>query len=178
MRKAGLTTWIWVGLSILMPVEPCRSEAPKSQPAPTDAAVAFDRLKALNGEWQGTVESKQGPAAMVIYRLTANGKTLMETLFPGTDHEMVSMYHLDRNDLVVSHYCSMGNQPKMKLASASPSELVFDFAGGSNMDPEKDVHVHSGKIVFVGNDELEAEWAVYQGAKPVGANRFFLSRKK
>jgi hypothetical protein len=166
-----LACQFWARLSLTSPFEVSSAQAVE------DPAAIFERLKKLNGEWQGTVESKQGPAATVLYRLTANGKTLMETLFPGTDHEMVSMYHLDGKDLVVSHYCAMGNQPRMKLTSASLAQLVFDFAGGTNLDPKKDVHIHSGKLVFVDDDHLEAEWAVFQGEKQVGSNKFFLARR-
>jgi len=148
----------------------------ESAPAPVDSAAAFEILKQLHGEWQGTVETRQGAAAKVIYRLTANRKTLMEMLFPGTDHEMISMYHLDGNDLVMTHYCSMGNQPRMKLASMKGGRLVFDFAGGSNLDPRKDTHIHSGSMTLVNERELQTEWMIYQGEKPVGANRFFLAR--
>jgi hypothetical protein len=36
-----------------------------------------------------------GSPASVVYKVTSAGKTVMETLGPGTDHEMVSMYHMD-----------------------------------------------------------------------------------
>jgi hypothetical protein len=177
MERRSRIPSLWVGLSVLGAAAFCfASEVSKAQ-LTTDPAATFERLKRLNGEWQGTVESRQGPAATVLYRLTANGKTLMETLFPGMDHEMISMYHLDGKDLVVSHYCAVGNQPRMKLTSASPSQLIFDFAGGTNLDPKKDVHIHSGKLIFVDDDHLESEWAVYQGEKQVGSNKFFLTRR-
>ncbi|HEY6101121.1 MAG TPA: hypothetical protein VIW03_16920, partial [Anaeromyxobacter sp.] len=80
---------------------------------------------------------------------------------------------------VMTHYCAMGNQPRVRLAAASTrDELVFDFAGGTNLDPKKDVHVHSGRIRFAGPDELEAEWTVFEGERQTGANRFVLARKK
>jgi hypothetical protein len=178
MKHAKLAAYIWLGVLITTTSLCFAADASKTESAQADSAAVFQRLKALHGEWQGTVESQQGPAASVQYRLTANGNTVMETLFPGTDHEMISMYHLDGKDLVISHYCAMGNQPKMKLSSATAGQLIFDFAGGSNLDPKKDVHIHSGKIVFVDNDHLEAEWAVYQGEKQVGTNKFFLARRK
>jgi hypothetical protein len=103
----------------------------------------------------------------------------METLFPGSPHEMRSVYFLDGGELVLTHYCAMGNQPRMKLSPASTDRtLVFDFAGGTNVDPAKDVHVHSGKIQLAGPDALEAEWTVWGGGKQTGANRFVLARKK
>ncbi len=67
----------------------------------------------------------------------------------------------------------------MKLARASTAdELRFDFAGGTNLDPKKDAHIHSGKIRFVGPDEIETEWAVFKGEKQAGANKFVLARAK
>ena len=61
---------------------------------------------------------------------------------PGTDHEMVSVYHADGKDVVMTHYCAFGNQPKMKLDPASKdNELKFVFAGGTNLDPAKDTHM-------------------------------------
>ena len=146
--------------------------------AKVDANQAFDALKKLDGEWQGTTESNDGPAAKVTYHVTANGSVVMETLFPGTRHEMISMYHLDGEKLVITHYCAMGNQPRMQLSSATPSELKFKFTGGSNLDAKKDVHIHSGRILLLNPDRMESEWTIYEGEKPVGANRLFLSRKR
>jgi len=146
-----------------------------------DGKAALARLKALAGEWRGHVVTEDGPPAEVVYSLTAGGSTVTEKLFPGTAHEMVTMYHLDGHDLVLTHYCAMGNQPRMKLVQATgtdPVELRFDFAGGTNMDPAKDAHMHSGRVTLRGANRLEAEWAVYEKGKQTGANRFFLNRVK
>jgi hypothetical protein len=99
--------------------------------------------------------------------------------FPGTDHEMVSVYFLDGDELVAKHYCAMGNQPEMKLdaKSSSPNELVFVFTGGTNLDAAKDYHIHGGKI-SIGDGRLESAWDVYSGATKETANRFFLARAK
>ncbi len=144
-----------------------------------DSKLAFERLKGLAGEWTGTVVAKDGPPAQVRFELISAKTAVMETQFPGTEHEMRSVYHLDGTALVLTHYCAMGNQPRMKLAMASkPNELVFDFAGGANLDPAKDAHVHSGRMVLLDDDHLEAEWTGYQGGKPGGVHRFFLARKR
>ena len=139
--------------------------------------TAFDKLKGLAGRWEGSVDTEDGPATVVEYRVTAAGKTVMETLFPGTEHEMVSVYYMDKDQLVAKHFCAMGNQPEMKLdgKASSENELHFAFTGGTNVDPAKDVHMHEGRIAIREN-RLENEWAVYSGAKAVGANRFYLSR--
>ena len=163
--------------------------APFSRPAsaqtPTAAGViepkaAFDRLKSLAGAWEGRVaDEAAGPATTVFYRVASNGSVVMETLFPGTEHEMISMYHMEKEDLVLTHYCAMANQPKMRLdPKASTMEtLVFAFEGGTNFDPAKDPHVHSGVVSFRG-EALQADWAVWYDGKEASHNRFFLTRRK
>jgi hypothetical protein len=142
-----------------------------------DAGRALEQLRKLEGTWEGTTESDQSLPTKVLYHVTANGSAVMETLFPGTPHEMISMCHLDGKNLVLTHYCAAGNQPRMKLASAKADELAFDFTGGTNLDASKDTHIHSGKITFLAADRLKEEWIVYQDGKPAGTNRFFLNRK-
>ena len=147
--------------------------------AKLDGKAALERLKQLAGEWRGHVTTPDGPEASVVYGVTAGGSTVTERLFPGTAHEMFTLYHLDGGELVLTHYCAMGNQPRMRLVQATgtdPLELKFDFAGGANVDPAKDAHMHAGRIVLRGADRLEAEWAVYDKGKQAGANKFFLER--
>jgi hypothetical protein len=146
-----------------------------------DGKAALARLKSLAGEWRGHVVTEDGPAATVVYAVTAAGNAVTEALFPGTDHEMLTVYHLEGDDLVLTHYCAMGNQPRMKLAGTAgtdPVELRFDFAGGTNMDPARDAHMHAGRMTLKGADRLEAEWAVYDKGKQTGANKFFMDRVK
>src|ERR1700745_3519941 len=72
---------------------------------------ALDRFKQLVGEWTG-----KGPHGdmRIVYKITSGGSTVMETIDPGTDHEMVSMIHADGPALLLTHYCMLGNQPHMK----------------------------------------------------------------
>lgn len=166
-------------LSLALVVATAGLAAAADNPAPPAAAspakAAFEKLKSLNGEWEGTAK---GHKASVTYRTASNGSVVQEDLFPGTDHEMISMYHLDGDALVLTHYCALGNQPRMRLSkTSSPDELRFDFDGGTNFKPETDTHIHSGRIKWLSPDEIESEWAVFQGTKQVGANTFLLTRK-
>jgi len=147
---------------------------------PVTAQEAFAILKGLAGEWQGKAMDKEnGPAIAVTYRITANNSVVLETLFPGSDHEMLTLYHLDNGKLVLTHYCAMGNQPRMELNPASSADrLVFNFAGGSNLDVGKDMHMHQGRICLVAPDRLENEWDTFRGSEKIDTKKFFLSRKK
>lgn len=141
-----------------------------------DSKAAFEKIKGLAGEWTGTAGENMPGAT--IYRVTGNGSVVMETMFPGTDHEMINMYHMVDGELVVTHYCSSGNQPHFKFdaAKSTPTELVFAFNGGTNFDPAKDAHVHSGKL-SLGEGKLVEDWTFYGGGKETGTATFKLGRK-
>jgi hypothetical protein len=141
-----------------------------------DPKAAFEKLKSLAGEWSGT--AGEGFPAPVSYRVSANGNAVMETLFPGTSHEMITMYYLADNDLVATHYCAVGNQPHFRLdhAKSTPDELVFAFDGGTNFDPTKDGHIHEGRIAFTADGKLESSWAFYTGGKAADTKNFHLAR--
>lgn len=137
----------------------------------TTAAAVFDRLTALEGTWTGTADvSPEGVEGTSVFRVSANGSVVMETMEPGGPHEMINMYHLDGDDLVVTHYCSAGNQPTMRLdlARASATEAPFVFTGGSNLDAAHDDHIHDLTLRFVAEDEIEAHWTHWEGGEEGG----------
>ena len=147
---------------------------------PFDASSAFDRLKSLEGTWTGTAGhgDGEGPAS-VVYHVVGGGSAVVETLFPGTPHEMVTVYHRDGERLVLTHYCTAGNQPRMRFEkSATPGEIAFAFDGGTNLKPERDGHMHQALIRVVDDDHIVSEWTYYAEGKPGSTAKFRLERKK
>ena len=139
------------------------------------AAEAFEQMKGLAGTWDG--ETPNGPAT-IKYRVGSAGSVVIEELFPGTDHEMMTVYHLDGDQLVATHYCAAGNQPRFKLdpASTASEGLHFAFAGGSNMQPG-DAHVHEATIRIVDTDHVEATWSAWKDGKPDHEMTFSMTRR-
>lgn len=81
---------------------------------------------------------------MSVIKVTAGRSAVHETFFPGQPMEMVSIYHMSNGDLVMTHYCVLGNQPRMKADPKSPANQIrWTFAGGTNLDPAKDTHIHA-----------------------------------
>lgn len=155
---------------------PAKDAAGSSSPA----AARLEKLKALAGTWTGTASHGGKPAgeASATWRVTGNGSAVIETIMPGTPHEMVTVYHLDGDALVLTHYCAAGNQPTMRaLPGEDPSVIAFDFVRGSNMKPG-DPHMHSARIAFDGDDRLETEWTSWKGGKAAGSARFALARQR
>lgn len=129
---------------------------------------SLDKIKKLAGEWVAA-DDKGKPTDKVVsvFRVIAGGSAVQETIFPGQGEEMVSVYHMDGKDLIMTHYCSMGNQPKMKLdPKGKDNQLKFAFAGGTNFDPAKDMHMHEGSITIIDDDHIEWSWQGYMDGKP------------
>lgn len=146
---------------------------PASKPSAADAA--FDRFKALEGTWIGKAD---GEPTTVAYHVTGAGSAVVETLFPGTGHEMVSVYHKDGDRLVLTHYCAAGNQPTMITApNPGTKSLLFEFDHGTNMKPT-DEHMHSVRFAFVDADHLESAWTSFKDGKAGHTVTFALERKK
>jgi len=141
----------------------------------------LELFKQLAGEWEGTEASKVKDAKelRVKYKVTSGGSIVVETLFPGTDHEMVTMIHRDGDDLLLTHYCMLGNQPQMKApATGEGNKIEFKFVKATNMKSEKDMHMHDATFTFVDKDTLKVEWTHFKDGKSAGQVVFELKRKK
>jgi hypothetical protein len=140
----------------------------------------FEQFKALAGDWAGKakMDGKEIDAT-VTYKVTSGGSAVVETLGPGTAHEMVSVIHPDGDHLVLTHYCAIGNQPSMKaIESPDSKKIEFKFDHATNMKSDKDMHMHDVTFTFVDKDTLKAEWTHYTDGKPAGTAVFDFKRKK
>jgi hypothetical protein len=178
-RKIGAMSFaILVSGILLSPAYVLGGDKDKNK-ACVDAKAAFARLKTMAGTWKNDIESTSkdhhGGDNTVIYRLTGAGSALVETDFPDSDHEMVSVYHLDGDDLRMTHYCAIGNQPRLKLdrANSTPDKLVFVFDGGTNLDPAKDLHIHGMTMTFEKDGKVNCAWEANAGGKKVGGATVF-----
>lgn len=150
-------------------------EARQSQPA----ASAFERFKALDGEWidvDGVFGTKG--AVGVIYKVTSGGTAVIERFPLGSAEEMLTMYHQDGTDLVLTHYCSAGNQPRMRARTITANVLAFEYDGGTNVDPATTSHMHSVRFEFLSKDEIKAVWQNWSKGRLDHAATFRLVRKK
>ncbi len=138
--------------------------APKAAPA----HPGLEKLKKLAGTWvEADKDGKPTDKVVSVVKVTAGGSAVHETFFPGQPMEMVSVYHLDKGDLVMTHYCVLGNQPRMKADPASPpNQIKWTFAGGTNLDPARDMHMHGSTVTFVDDDHIEVAGEAWEGGKP------------
>jgi hypothetical protein len=129
--------------------------------------AAFESLKKLAGEWVALgKDGKPTDQVVSVYKVTAAGSAVHEVIFPGTAHEMITVYHLDGKDLVLTHFCAAKNQPQMKAEPMKGNKLEFKFTGGANIDVKKDMHMHEGTITFIDDNTIESMWQGWMDGKP------------
>jgi hypothetical protein len=152
--------------------------AGEHQSVPYTGSPEFERVKQLVGTWEGTADMvKAGEKVRVEYRLSAGGSALMETLFPGSGEEMVSVYYDQNGKLAMTHYCMLRNQPRMALTKADSQsfELVF-AAKGNDLNPAIEKHMHAVSFVFTDNDHIVQKWTLFDKGKDAGGVTLKLTR--
>lgn len=128
------------------------------------AAEAFARLKSLQGTWKGVTADER--AATLEVSITAGGNTVMERFaMDGMGHEnpeqsMLTLYHLDGQDLMLTHYCVSNNQPRMRadLSSGEPDVFRFELFDATNLTNPDAGHMYKAKIHLVDESHLTTEW--------------------
>jgi hypothetical protein len=144
-----------------------RGEDTPAKASPTSNPM-FERLKKLAGTWvEADKDGKPTDKVASVIKLTAGGSAVHETIVPGQPEEMVSVYNLDKGELIMTHYCVLGNQPRMKADPASPkNQIRWVFAGGINLDPAKDMHMHGATLTFIDDDHIELIGEAWIDGKP------------
>jgi hypothetical protein len=96
----------------------------------------------------------------------------------GHGEDMISMFNFDgANRLLLTHYCSVGNQPRM-LASASPDgkTITFNFVDATNLGNPHSGHMDHVVIAMLDADHHIEEWNFIDHGKEV-KEVFDLKRK-
>ena len=159
--------------------------------AQSDAQKSFDKLKALAGEWEGAVTANPPQPEIppdtrlhLSLRVTSRGNALVHEMQEARtpldatkyDHP-VTMFYLDGDRLVLTHYCDAGNRPRMVARTSPDGKTVeFDFldlAGGTEYG-----HMHHALFTFIDANHHIEDWTyMMPGDKPVHAH-FDLQRKQ
>ena len=141
--------------------------------------TALEPMTRLVGYWTTPDNDNDGkPDATVKYFRTSNGSAVVEMLFPGTEHEMVTMYNLDGEALVMTHYCALGNQPRLVGRQVKPNVIEFTFRDGMNMDSSKDMYMGAMTLTIKDDDHMTQAWRSFNAGEPMGEMVFEFTRQK
>lgn len=135
------------------------AEPASLQAGGSDAERAFEKLKGLAGHWRGT--SANGDAVDLEYEVVAGGSAVVEHLRPagGEPAEaMVTVYHLDGDDLLLTHYCVAGNQPTMRAVAIEGDRVRFELSSITNLAAPGAGHMRRAVHRFLGPDRFTTAW--------------------
>ena len=168
MVRRFLTCGLVLTLLLTLPLASHGDGKPGAQPPAPPTNAGLEKMKKLAGTWLAAdKDGKPTNQVVSVIKVTAGGSAVHETLFPGQPHEMVSIYTADGQDLIMTHYCVLGNQPRMKADPKSPpNQIVFRFAGGTNLNPEKDKHMHEATLTIVSDDRIDLQGVAWENGAP------------
>ena len=120
----------------------------------------FDSIKSLAGNWEG--KSSMGDPVEVSFRSTAAGSAIMSEIrsqMNGKSEDMVTMFHMDGDRLLLTHYCEAGNQPRMQAStSADGKTITFNFVDATNLASPDAPHMRSVVFTFLDPTHHTEEW--------------------
>jgi hypothetical protein len=172
----------WLILLICVAVVPSgRPWAASEGPTGVDSRAAFERLKGLQGTWEAPLAD--GRSAETTFELTASGTVLLEryanpALPAGS--EMITAYHLDGPDLVLTHYCMANNQPTLRVERFDPATGViqFEFVRASNLASPQAGHMRRAKYTLVDADRFITEWEFFENGRKTMTEVDTFTRKR
>ena len=140
----------------------------------TKSEEAFDRLASLKGKWEG---QQDGVKISLVYTLTANGSALMEEFRPESGPVMVTMFTVDGDHLIATHYCSAKNQPQMVTSAITDAQtpLAFSLARITGLKSQDAWHNTGLTVIQEDSDHLTQEWT-YQSKGKSGKTVFRYTR--
>lgn len=166
----------WLLVTVLMiPALAHAGVAAQVKPLP-----AFEKMKELVGTWQGT--TADGHPVEISYRLVSGGTALLsEMKVPGMEgHDMVTMIHPDGGRLLLTHYCSGNNQPRMtsKGVANDGKTIDFDYLDATNLASADATRMSHVTYTFKDPDHYTEAWTSRVGGKDSEPWPFTMERKR
>jgi predicted enzyme related to lactoylglutathione lyase len=152
--------------------------ANKSASSPALALAGFERFKKLEGQWLG--RSTKGWEETVNFKTIAQGSVVVENSFDAHPNEtMMTMFHLDGERLMLTHYCVAKNQPRLEATSFEKEgrTITFTFLDATNLPSRDKGHMDKAVFRFVDDDHFSSQWTWYQDGKESWMEEIVLERK-
>lgn len=161
-----------------------RSFALASESERAASVSNFDRIKALTGDWYLVGGNRLGKELapdltkpFLSYEISSGGHSVIEKLFVSTPKEMTTVYYLSNGHLMMDHYCSLGNQPRMVANPSAEDEIAFRLVDVGNMANPDDLHISSHALEFRASGELVAHWGATRDQKAVSGSIYRVKQR-
>jgi hypothetical protein len=140
--------------------------AAETQAAAGATPAGFEHLKALTGSWQA--KGEDGKVRRSSYEVSAGGTAVVEKFQAEGEPAMVTVYYPDRGQVMLTHYCTIGNQPRMRSKeSGDGKQLRFTFVDATNLKSPADNHMHAVGFDFADADHFSQTWTMKMGGKEI-----------
>lgn len=128
-------------VQMIGPVSAQSDAAASRTPQTTISAEdAFAQMARMVGTWR-PADNSESPLRIHFY-LTAGGTVLVESWEARGKPHSLTLYHRDGTDLLATHYCPQGNQPRLELAGQGSGGLHFSLRDVTDLDPAAESHQH------------------------------------
>jgi hypothetical protein len=101
----------------------------------------------------------------INFKTVAGGSVVVETSFDAHPNEtMMTMYHVDGDRLLLTHYCIAKNQPRLLATSFSDDgkSITFTFLDGTNLISRNRGHMDKVVYRFIDDNHITSRWTWYQ----------------
>jgi hypothetical protein len=131
---------------------------PALAPITDEQSVAtFERLKGLAGTWVG--ESTKGWRERIRYEVIARDSCVLESSFDAHPGEkMLTLFHLDGSDLLLTHYCVARNQPRLRASAICADGRTVEFTFRDMTGGPRDMGHMDRCVMTFGDDTLTTQW--------------------
>ncbi len=134
------------------------------KPALPDASkVAYEKIRALEGKWAGS--STKGWKEQIQYSVIAGGSAVEEkSLDAHPGESMLTIFHMDGDRLMLTHYCAAKNQPRLLATNISQdgNTIEFTFLDATNLPSRDKGHMDKAVFHFLDNNHFTSRWTWYQ----------------
>ncbi len=120
-------------------------------------AADFNGLEAIEGNWKLVkATSEQEQNFRLRYHFIARNSALVEVYGDPAKQTTETIFHRDGAELLATHYCARGNQPRLKASAQQDTKrLQFNFLDITNLNNKKDPHMVRMTYRFIDKDHFE-----------------------
>jgi hypothetical protein len=125
-------------------------------PALAADPAPWARLKGLVGTWRRSDAPASHPFR-IRYRLISADTALVEEFGDPARQPTQTVFNLDGDRLLATHYCAQGNQPRLRLRPGPTDAMVFEFLDATNLHSAADSHLVRLTLRWRDEDHLVRE---------------------
>jgi hypothetical protein len=115
--------------------------------------------------WEG--RDSAGRDIRVTFRVVSGGSAVLSEITDRDDKEdMITVFHLDGDRLLTTHYCGAENQPRMRAtATLDAKQITFELLDVTNLKSERDGHMRRVVLRLVDDRHHTEEWTFVENGK-------------